>query len=86
MRGNRKSALSRAELPTPAEARPEGALIFVHIVISHYKMATSSLLPKETIKIFAQAVGVDELADDVAQQLAADVEYRLREITQVLWL
>eukprot|EP01122_Echinamoeba_exundans_P003285 TRINITY_DN1340_c0_g1_i2.p1 TRINITY_DN1340_c0_g1~~TRINITY_DN1340_c0_g1_i2.p1 ORF type:complete len:502 (-),score=73.97 TRINITY_DN1340_c0_g1_i2:300-1805(-) len=45
-------------------------------------MATSSLLPKETIKIFAQAVGVDELADDVAQQLAADVEYRLREITQ----
>lgn len=47
-------------------------------------MATSSLLPKETIKILAQAVGVgEELADDVAQQLAADVEYRLREITQV---
>ena len=41
------------------------------------------LLPKDSIKIIAEAVGVTNLPDEVAAAMASDVEYRIREITQV---
>ncbi|XP_066330772.1 transcription initiation factor TFIID subunit 6-like [Miscanthus floridulus] len=41
-----------------------------------------SIVPKETIEVIAQSVGIPSLGADVAVALAPDVEYRLREITQ----
>ncbi|KAL6570821.1 Transcription initiation factor TFIID subunit 6 [Orobanche gracilis] len=41
-----------------------------------------SLVPKETIEVIAQSVGISNLSPDVLPALAADVEYRLREIMQ----
>lgn len=42
------------------------------------------LLPNDTIEVIAQSIGINNLSPDVAQALAPDVEYRLREIMQVL--
>lgn len=42
-----------------------------------------SIVPKETIEVIAQSIGIANLAPDVALALAPDVEYRLREIMQV---
>ena len=39
----------------------------------------------EFIKIIAETVGVPHLKDEIAEALAADVEYRIREIAQVCW-
>lgn len=44
--------------------------------------APSMLISKENIKVAAETVGV-ELADDVIKTLCQEVEYRVREITQV---
>ena len=44
--------------------------------------AASTLISKENIKVAAETVGV-ELADGVIQTLCQEVEYRVREITQV---
>ncbi|ONK79068.1 uncharacterized protein A4U43_C01F2570 [Asparagus officinalis] len=41
-----------------------------------------SIVPKETIEVIAQSVGIPNLSSDVALALAPDVEYRLREIMQ----
>eukprot|EP00041_Stephanoeca_diplocostata_P011122 m.180540 g.180540 ORF g.180540 m.180540 type:complete len:477 (+) comp18423_c0_seq2:192-1622(+) len=41
-----------------------------------------SILGRDTISVFAEACGVSDLSEDVATILAADLEYRLREITQ----
>merc|ERR1711974_164783 len=41
-----------------------------------------SVLPKESIKIIAESVGIDSLSDEIASAVAPDVEYRLREIAQ----
>ncbi|EGG22084.1 TATA-binding protein-associated-factor [Cavenderia fasciculata] len=41
-----------------------------------------SVLPKETIKIIAECVGISNLSDEISNQLASDVEYRIREIVQ----
>ncbi|CAO2179694.1 unnamed protein product [Urochloa humidicola] len=41
-----------------------------------------SIVPKETIEVIAQSVGIPSLVPDVAAALAPDVEYRLREIMQ----
>jgi len=41
-----------------------------------------ALLPKESIKVIAESVGISELADDIAAAMVSDVEYRLREIAQ----
>ncbi|CAL4976047.1 unnamed protein product [Urochloa decumbens] len=41
-----------------------------------------SIVPKETIEVIAQSVGIPSLGPDVATALAPDVEYRLREIMQ----
>lgn len=43
-----------------------------------------SIVPKETIEVIAQSIGIANLSPDVALALAPDVEYRLREIMQVL--
>jgi hypothetical protein len=42
-----------------------------------------SIVPKETIEVIAQSVGIPTLPADVSAALAPDVEYRLREIMQV---
>ena len=41
-----------------------------------------SHLPTESIKIIAEFAGIADLKDDVAQALAQDIEYRLRDIIQ----
>lgn len=42
-----------------------------------------SIVPKETIEVIAQSIGINNLSSDVALALAPDVEYRVREIMQV---
>jgi transcription initiation factor TFIID subunit 6 len=41
-----------------------------------------SLIPGETIKVFAETLGHAKISDEVASQIAVDMEYRLREILQ----
>lgn len=41
-----------------------------------------SIVPKDTIHVIAQTIGITNLHDDVAKELAPDVEYRMREIMQ----
>ena len=42
-----------------------------------------AILPKDSIRTYAEAGGHTEISDDVAALLAEDVVYRLREATQV---
>ena len=42
-----------------------------------------SIVPKETIEVIAQSIGISNFSPDVAPALATDVEYRVREIMQV---
>ena len=39
-----------------------------------------SVVPKETLKIIAESVGITNISDELAQKMASDVEYRLREV------
>ncbi|KAK4743428.1 hypothetical protein SAY87_001429 [Trapa incisa] len=41
-----------------------------------------SIVPKETIEVIAQSIGISNLSADAALALAPDVEYRMREIMQ----
>ncbi|WVY94006.1 hypothetical protein V8G54_033094 [Vigna mungo] len=41
-----------------------------------------SFVPKETIEVIAQSIGITNLSPDVALALAPDLEYRIREIMQ----
>lgn len=41
-----------------------------------------SIVPKDTIHVIAESIGISNLPDDVAAALAPDVEYRMREIMQ----
>ncbi|KAJ0052510.1 hypothetical protein Pint_01916 [Pistacia integerrima] len=41
-----------------------------------------SIVPKETVEVIAQSVGISNLSTDAALALAPDVEYRMREIMQ----
>lgn len=43
-----------------------------------------SIVPKETIEVIAQSIGIANLSADAALALAPDVEYRMREIMQVI--
>lgn len=43
-----------------------------------------SVVPKETIEVVAQSIGISNLSPEVARALTPDVEYRVREIMQVL--
>ncbi|KAK1670472.1 hypothetical protein QYE76_058631 [Lolium multiflorum] len=40
------------------------------------------IVPKETIEVIAQSVGISNLPADVSAALAPDAEYRLRELMQ----
>ena len=42
-----------------------------------------SIVPKETIDVIAQSIGISNFSPEVAPALASDVEYRVREIMQV---
>jgi hypothetical protein len=42
-----------------------------------------SIVPKETIEVIGQSVGIATIPADVSAALAPDAEYRLREIMQV---
>lgn len=46
------------------------------------KQGEMSIVPKDTIHVIAQSIGIANLHDDVAKELAPDVEYRMREIMQ----
>ncbi|XP_075522986.1 LOW QUALITY PROTEIN: transcription initiation factor TFIID subunit 6-like [Primulina tabacum] len=41
-----------------------------------------SIVPKESIEVIAQSLGITNLSPDIFPALAADVEYRVREIMQ----
>lgn len=41
-----------------------------------------SAVPKETIEVIAQSLGISNLSPDIFPSLASDVEYRVREIMQ----
>ena len=41
-----------------------------------------SIVPKETIEVTAQSIGINNLSPDAALALAPDVEYCLYEIMQ----
>jgi len=41
-----------------------------------------SLFPKDSFKVLAETAGISNLSDDIANALAPDVEYRLREVVQ----
>ncbi|GAB2284724.1 Transcription initiation factor TFIID subunit 6 [Dionaea muscipula] len=41
-----------------------------------------SIIPKETIEVISQSIGINSLSPDVALALTPDVEYRIREIMQ----
>lgn len=43
-----------------------------------------SFVSKEAIEVIAQSIGINNLSSDVAPALVPDVEYRLREIMQVV--
>lgn len=43
-----------------------------------------SIVPKESIQVVAQSIGVTNLSPDVIEAIAPDVEYRVREIMQVI--
>lgn len=45
-----------------------------------------SIVPKENVEVIAQCIGINNLSPDVALAVAPDVEYRLREIMQVIFL
>lgn len=41
-----------------------------------------SIVPKETIEVIAQSIGINNLSEDASLALAPDAEYRMREIMQ----
>ena len=43
-----------------------------------------SIVPKETIEVIANSIGINSLSPDVALALAPDMEYHMREIIQVV--
>ena len=45
--------------------------------------AASSLYPKEAVKLAADAAGYPAVSDEVAQNIASQLEYTLRELVQV---
>ena len=43
-----------------------------------------AVLPKETIRLYAESAGHANLPDEVTEVLAEDVSYRLRDLIQVI--
>lgn len=46
----------------------------------------SSILPIESVRVIAESIGVAGLSDEVAAFLADDVSFRLKLLSQVLFL
>lgn len=42
-----------------------------------------TILPKSSIQLSAETIGLDDLSDDVIEVVCQDVNYRLREVIQV---
>jgi transcription initiation factor TFIID subunit 6 len=42
-----------------------------------------SVIPKDTIKVIAETIGITNITDELASALGPDVEYRIRDIVQV---
>ena len=42
-----------------------------------------AVLPKETIRLYAEAAGFPDLTEELVQMLCEDVNYRLRDVVQV---
>jgi transcription initiation factor TFIID subunit 6 len=51
--------------------------------MSEADMLYGTSLSLESIKVIAESVGVGNLPDEAAKQLADDVSYRLKQIVQV---
>lgn len=47
-----------------------------------FSLSKMSIVPKETIEVIAQSIGINNLSPDAAFALAPDVEYRMRQIMQ----
>lgn len=45
-----------------------------------------SLFSSETVKIYADSLGLPNLSDEVLQLIAHDTEYRIRELLQVFFI
>ena len=45
-------------------------------------VATMSVVTRGSIQVVAEAVGIAHLKDEIADALAPDVEYRLRDLVQ----
>ena len=45
-----------------------------------------AVLSSQTVKMFAESVGLADLSDDVVDLLSEDVTYRLRELVQVHYI
>ena len=42
-----------------------------------------TILPKSSIQLSAESIGLEKLSDDVIEIVCQDVNYRLRELVQV---
>jgi hypothetical protein len=51
--------------------------------MSEADMVYGTSLSLESVKVIAESVGVGNLPDEAAKQLADDVSYRLKQIVQV---
>lgn len=58
-------------------------IITVRLGMSEADMLYGTSLSLESIKVIAESVGVGNLPDEAAKQLADDVSYRLKQIVQV---
>jgi len=52
--------------------------------MSENESVYGTTLSQESIKVIAESIGVGNLPDEAAKELAEDVTYRLKDIIQVL--
>jgi hypothetical protein len=55
----------------------------VGLNMSEVDMVYGTSLSLESVKVIAESVGIGNLPDEAAKQLADDVSYRLKQIVQV---
>ncbi len=65
-----------------ASPRPHQALPCVGIGLGPLAGAPASVYPTDTVRDVAESLGINGMKESVAAALAADVEYRIREIVQ----
>ena len=56
------------------------------ITMSEGDILYGTSLPMESVKVIAESVGVANLPDETAKQLADEVSYRLKQIIQVSFI